>query len=888
MMRVHASLAVILGGCADLPAFDEECGNGVIDTYEDCDNPDTEKCNACLVVCSDDEPCSKLRGDYRCGADDRCHAPSGELTTKPITFPFLVQGGGVSDLDGDEIGDVVGFSDITIEVRFGDLGADLSTQSTTLLPYSNPDLAIRPVPGQIKSDLLVPTPDGIAGFTTSGSKKLVAVPFSTTTGPGGMCATMNGALQPISSFELDKHRIGFVARERNTTAQAIWVGVFDVLNGDCAHTPMCNIGAAHVVDAAGNVFVDHYETLADPLLTSVIAVAVSTPAMPAPTQQKLCVARFDQVAFAFQPLLGGNAITQPLGPIALARTTQAAVCPTLFVPHAGGIDAHPATGTADTCALGANPTRMSMFGPGQYPAARIPLSPPITGTGPEALVVLRSQVMGASSDIYALIGNNAVQHIYHSPRGLYPVASGDLDGDGRIEAVAAVYGGPQGQPDLDVLYRTQVGGFVAYRIVTQSVPRQLKLGDFDGNGLADIAYTEGVGQRERLLMAYGTRDRPLPAVEIAVFDRIVTLSRIDLPDSIERSGLALDDLLVVDQAPMTAPILTILHGNPQRTMLAYYDPRSPFTVNSMETEFYATIPGNFDGDDVIDVLALERRYDGMAPPAVYLWVAPGIAGSQQLREAVTEVLTDIAHSECTPDKPLCSDGVDYLRWPRDGRSDVVIAADALTFDPTRVRTFVTIDPAHRTDNDTVTVRKATGGESTTIEPQSLIFTMWGADIDGVDGDNLVVSTGRIGPFGGGSERVLDCSVDAEGVVTGCRSLATRIAGYEDWTCRAAERGTVSLRSRHVDPPLPETPRELLALCGNGIVSHVLRLRYDGTVFQPSVLHVDVESKYQLLSVGDVNGDRVDDVAGIWFDSMFLSHVDVFFQCASHDKACRDQ
>ncbi|HEX5058764.1 MAG TPA: hypothetical protein VFV99_05350 [Kofleriaceae bacterium] len=864
-----AVIAVIAAGCADLPAFEETCGNGVIDPDEDCDNNGPTCDSQCRVTCANTVDCDALPGAYVCGADSICHAPSGVFVQTPaVAFPFVVGQGAVADLDGDRIGDVVGFSDVTIDVRFGDLDADLGTRSTMLLPYSNTSIAIRRFDDATgHSDIVVPTPDGLAAYTAA-SKQLVSYPFSSAPGASGDCVTLGQTADPVATFELDKHRLAFVARVFATGEAR--VGVLDVVTGECKSGPLCNLTLPDAQQLAGRLFTDHYETQASPL-TSTIAVGFAS----SMTSEQVCALRFTGTPgnFTFTALTATPLVAEP-GPIVLARAQPAAGCPTLFTGGGGGIELYAAAGIPAACSLATLPSALPGFGANVLPTGRIPLVPAIAGAAPDALVVAKGVGFAASGDIYTLAVPTTTL-MYHSPRPLFPVTAADLDGDGSIEAVASVLGagGPQGQPDLDVLYRTAmpVDSFVPYRITTQGVPTNLKLGDFDGNALADIAYTERIGTVERLMVAYGTRDRPLPAVQITAFDQIVGFAKLDLPDSIEPTGQVLDDLVVINLPPTAMPTMTILHGNPQRSMLAYFDPRAMFTAT--DSSFVAALTGNFDATPGVDVLAFERYTPTAGSEAVRMWLAQGTVGSQRLTGAGQPITTSLV-TDCTQAGPLCLTGARFLTWPL-GDRDVVIAADAQMRPG---RSIVTIDPMGP-------VTPATD-PSTALPSEPFVFAMWGAELMATGQHKLLLSLGGIRGLGGTAKQVLDCTVDMRGTVSSCVEFGGEVPELAGWTCQYAEPGRVAPRGRH-DPPPRSAAGSVLALCkkeGDG--GRVVRISFgDGSYHAEPVL--DHAENYEFLSIGDINGDSLDDVAGIAFDESFTPFVQIHLQCDARDVQCRN-
>jgi hypothetical protein len=275
---------------------------------------------------------------------------------------------------------------------------------------------------------------------------------------------------------------------------------------------------------------------------------------------------------------------------------------------------------------------------------------------------------------------------------------------------------------------------------------------------------------------------------------------------------------------------------------------------------------------------------------VRLWVASGVPGSENLTGAGASLKTNLEGLTCSTmpnGPPLCLNGARLLRWPIAGR-DVLLAVDAQNRPG---RSIATIDPA-RAAGGMLTVQRPTD-PSTVIAPDPFVFAVWGADSDGDGSDNLLVSLGGVGNFGGATKDVLDCTVDEQGGVTGCASMTPKIHfGGGGWVCQAAEPGLVTARGRH-DPPPDSSAKDILALCkrydgfgGNLLAGYVLRLHWTGDGYQPEVVIEHAES-YEFLSIGDINGDHLDDLAGIGFDATFTPVVDIHLQCEARDVTCRN-
>ena len=91
------------------------------------------------------------------------------------------------------------------------------------------------------------------------------------------------------------------------------------------------------------------------------------------------------------------------------------------------------------------------------------------------------------------------------------------------------------------------------------------------NGKIDVAYTEPVAGHQRLMILYSTGgDLADSAVEVGAFPAVSSIARIAFGDSSDALSIAKDLLVLLPGTPAKA---TLLHGSPQRTMLAYFDPR---------------------------------------------------------------------------------------------------------------------------------------------------------------------------------------------------------------------------------------------------------------------------------------------------------------------------
>jgi hypothetical protein len=943
---VLAALCVAsVAGCSNLPDFNETCGNGVIDPGESCDRNDPS-CQQCQQTCpthADQECIDNVGPGYRCGANDVCHAPSGlfmQDSVRDIDFP--VGGGQIADLDGDRIGDVIGYSDINVDVRFGDPNLSLDKRSNVIVPFSNLSLAVRTFPAfddgmgnhhAEQSDMLLPTQDGLAGFTARG-QSLISYPFANAPGQRGACAldpdpvTHMPRVQPVQAFSIDKHHLAFVRRRFDTGA--LELGVLDPANSgsdQCLVRPLCSLKTDSSIPGKYVVLYDQYDlAIQQPstIRTSTMIAISAIPVLAVPEDQQsstadVCLVQFtddlgktagshmDIRAIAMTaPAIGKDAF------VTLARTDKTSPCPALYTPAPTmGVQVYPPS-VSEPCSVGAPQAVAPWIFPGTFVTGRIPLVPPIAGYAPDAIAVTQggTGAVGGTTDIYAFqtpLGLPGRLSLAHIARPLLQFRSADLDGDGAVEGIGVVslplasfFGG---QADFDILYRTKGGtdSFLVYHMPTLSVPTHFDLGDFDGNGLTDIAFTERLGSEERLLVSYSTSDRPLEPVEIATFTNVGSLQRIDLPDSIDPTGEALDDLVVVDVVDPTDINLAILHGNPQRTMLAFYDPNNNLTN---PTRLVGAVAGNFVADASADERVVDvTLFDDQEPTNMY--VVSGIHNRQGLKDPAVKLEAPALTNQC-PFGPaagkLCLEGAKIIPWHLADR-DVLIAANP-PFPPTpsapvtQERKLVLLDPSVTTTTNTGKAITAQFSPAT-IDTQQFTFDMVGADVYGTGQRALFLSMGSFGPFGGDptKDHVAMCTVDANGMPQACTNILAAIPDPEladpSWRCVFAQTGRVRGEGRF--DFVPETPSDdILLLCKRGTDGRVLRVSRnldssDPVLRAETVLSGPGVSEFEFLSVGDVNGDRVDDLVGISIDaSTNIPKLHVYPQCTAEDLDCHDK
>ena len=130
------------------------------------------------------------------------------------------------------------------------------------------------------------------------------------------------------------------------------------------------------------------------------------------------------------------------------------------------------------------------------------------GDGIPDLAVANLALFGGPSGVSVLLGNGdgTFQPARTFPAGSNPfsVAVGDFDGDGTPDLAVADFALFSGTPGVSVLLGTGDGTFQpAHHFAAGINPRSIAVGDFDGDGTADIAVANDGGNNISVLLGNG-------------------------------------------------------------------------------------------------------------------------------------------------------------------------------------------------------------------------------------------------------------------------------------------------------------------------------------------------------------------------------------------------
>jgi hypothetical protein len=824
-------------GCTDFDDLTRNvCGNGLLEAGEDCDSNDSS-CVRCAISCESTADCP-LDGGFACGVDGFCHAPGGELARPSAPVTFQADEMRVTDIDHDGRGDVVGVSRTSIVVRYGDPAGALSGGDSFVTPAQSGPASFGDLDGDGVLDVSLSTPDGIVTYT-SPFGSLSPVDIETPLFDG-----MSGAPVNIKAI-LAIGRLQFVAF--GVVNNVVFTLVFDFEDqADPPRTPavqpcvgrLGNIAAANFDPARVDIYRVNAEGAAAKNTVLSFTTTTGAPCV-------LAVAGTTAASYAITDITpAGIAASLQHKPILADLEGDGDPCPGLVNSDGGpsGMRWWDGAMSGNRCSLAAaGPTGAALGAFQNAPAnavaiGRIPIVPAIPLIASDALVM--------TNGLYGQLLGSVPILMYQASRPMSKVSSGDLDGDGDIDAVVSA----ATEDDIDILYRYPEG-VELLRFDTAANVTTMTIGDYDGNGINDIAYTEAAIAHQKMYVAYGTTDRHLPPLQVAAFADVATVTQFEFGSSSDQLSIA-DDLLVIQPAASGAAFatVTLLHGSPQRTMLSFLDPR--LEANQDRSLLRGTIVGSFAGDARPDIMAIASPNPDQAALGMRAYRVAGMENGLDTAQSAGTIVDGLAECQQASTTGTCVQNARYLAWPRaSGASDVVIAVDGRS--PPRA---MRIDPGQPGQAIAPLVADLPQGAA--------VQSLYAHDVDG-DGTPELVAAFT------GSVRI--CDVSADGMPSACEDVQPAIdAVTAGLTCVDAAPGRIGAPG-------------LVVLCRNASTSTLFRVTKSGALAATELAQgVALRS----LRVADVTGDGVDDVVAVQGDGSASALV-VFPQCTTRDLgSCR--
>ncbi|HEY3497252.1 MAG TPA: VCBS repeat-containing protein, partial [Polyangiaceae bacterium] len=237
---------------------------------------------------------------------------------------------------------------------------------------------------------------------------------------------------------------------------------------------------------------------------------------------------------------------------------------------------------------------------------RLPVPPVAAGdfSGDGIADLIVPYALLVSQRLEGEISYRTAQPAYRGPwaRGLVA----DLNADGRLDAVTA----SNVNPGIEFFMGLGDGRQNPFVIPTTSAAERLRTGDFDGDGVFDLAFvmpSQGPAGDDQIAIAFGNPvgapDAPVPVAHVSGITELVELSENDHEIS--------TDLLVVNN--FGDPASDTEHHSALSLLLGSGDRRffSPILLTTFamdasleQAESMAVTSGDFDGDGKVDVAAI--------------------------------------------------------------------------------------------------------------------------------------------------------------------------------------------------------------------------------------------------------------------------------------------
>lgn len=860
------SLFVLLAaGCTSFDPIERGvCGNGLIEPGEDCDSHDPS-CVACQVSCTTAADCPTTA--YACGVDGRCHAPGGGLAHPLTTGAFESSQFALTDVDHDGVGDAVGVSRSSIVVRFGEASGALSNEVSMVTPSQTGTAAFGKLDDDDSLDLTITTPDGIVAYTS---------PYGTISPLDieSFFGTANNAADIRMMYGITKLVVGGFVVDPSSSYVAYMVVDFINSNAPRIGAP-CGIAATSAELSIDDVDVYQVSKDGDAVTDFVVSSLIGSGAT-----KQLCVLAIHKDGLLSLPTVTDITPNAPkLGrkPILADLTADGDRCPSLVNTDGGVGGLRRWDGQ-----MGIARCTFKLAAPGGDPLPDLPspqTNPVVIGHAAfdPAIGTVAPDMLLVSDGLWAFTpgATPSFTSIYHANRRISHVATADLDHDGGVDIVLS----GENQDDLDVLYRYGLlPAFQLYRIDTASAVTTITIDDFDGDSHADIAYTEQVAGHQRLMVAYGSADRPLDPIQVGAFADVISVVKLDFLDSVDVLGTDTDLALLLPGDPAT---LSFLHGSPQRTMLPYFDPRSDTaSTGSLKssTIFRGSAIGNFApsvgaGPEHPDVVGIATPTGtGTANAQVHAWAAAGSGDGLDATTSDGVVVSGFA--DCTLGSTgLCVEDASYIAWPVAPGQDVALAID--TAQPPHAEV---VDPWHLSGG--AITPTAAPALVAMVPTHTTVRSMHAADVDGDGAADLIAAFAPdLGSMAHGA--ILVCAMGADGVPSACDDLVPVITAATPTVTACVDAAPGHLA--YQDPfTTPAAAADVIVLChGGGNTLH--RVYRDAGGYHDEVLAHSTSALSQ-IQIGDVTGDGLDDVVALDGDAGSHSLV-VFPQCSSRDLAC---
>lgn len=686
-----ASAALVLScACARLPEIPGgECGNGVIEPPEDCDTfadggalcRPKGSVGECHLDCArQDDNSTACPVGWGCDSSGLCRRPTGELEPArefEVGSATVLASG---DFDGDGSGDVASFEEPDAigytHIKFHYFDERAALADTRVFPPAVIAPSIGELSGDRRNDLAF-SDLSVGVLLGRADQTWVPETFSSYRIPDTSIRTLsvfNGIIQQQTS--------GFIVFAKYEGVTGLYVPD----GRDVGFPRLLGTLDGPVEMLAG-----------DPVSGRLIRDELASPC------QQAALAFRGATSFSVFDTCGRDLATGLPYWLIEARTWRIPLAPAAPIDGAPQLVDVNADGNLDVL-LGAAGRVYVAYGDGASLATATPYALPLASSTPADPNI---QMPLAAADV---TGDGALDLVFNTglflsvpsadpalfdylpvpAPGYYSAAIiADLNRDGDLDVALA----SATRPGITFFNGTGTRDLTAFSIPTNRPVQHLAVGDFDGDRINDLAFTQNDAEQDAassVMIAFGTpAGPPLAPAPVARVDNIEQLQPF-------REG-ALDHLLLTSAelgAEQRLGVLTVLVGATTRIPMALYDLTNFATDGStLGSAAYRTLAGHFTQPGQGDVLALATSAGVDDTPEV--WLLPALTTSAGTPVRLAGGLNPVLHPVTSTDTgSALSIATATADVDRDGRDEALLAMPAedaehcglviLTVEPTQV------------------------------------------------------------------------------------------------------------------------------------------------------------------------------------------------------------
>ena len=609
--------SLALFGCNSLSDIESNvCGNGAVEkeVNEDCDlfadtethpgtvcgQPDAPPEQRCRYICTNEDDAMCPAG-WACDRSGVCQFGSGSFRQSGGPVALSAENLALGDVDGDGVSDLIGFSESSVQVRLGTGTGQFGDETTFTTPTHASLAQFRSLDGDPSTDGVLPLELGLVILRGQATGELLPVPAigDVSDDPQFPDQARAQLLQHTSIPRQPLSRaLTFIGDRRGAPPE---IEIFSrELDGADASLPIGAVPGLRVIDNLTRVPTADLDL--DPALDGGDMALAFT------GDDRVFIVGLEAIAGPMPRPENNDIVLRSVVPLPAGFSVGSGV---MFADEDGDdrldLLISAADGAGDERVLVASGAGDGSFTPPGLPDSRFDLLfdecvlDAMRGFGTEdacaRLPIAAGDVDGdgradyiSANAIYLTVPGNPLRRVTDrlSPSAWTEALMADFNGDGAVD-IAAVSNDDTG---LDFLIGDSSGFFTSVRLVTRGEPYSLRVGDFDGNFVSDLAFAEELGaeddsgpgsafeNRNAISVVFGEPgDHPVAAVTMGRFasleycevGRVAGVADLNddlYVDSSDENRVAISQFFGTAQRRLVSPLFFGQGGGPERLDMA--------------------------------------------------------------------------------------------------------------------------------------------------------------------------------------------------------------------------------------------------------------------------------------------------------------------------------